>query len=110
MSKNSEIYGIERIKSLAEESTEVLKKYSNIKIIHADGSKGLQSKAPFDRILISASSDNVLQKLIRQLKIGGIMVAPVRNSIMLVEKQANENKITEFPGFVFVPLIEGTTS
>ena len=107
LSKNSKIYGVERIKELAESSQKILKNKKNIQIIHGDGSKGLKKEAPFDKILVSAASDEIPQKLITQLKIGSVLVAPVRNSIIQVKKFTNENKVKEFPGFVFVPLIEG---
>lgn len=103
----SEIYGIERIKELAEKSREVLSGKGNIKIIHKDGSKGLKEQAPFDRILVSAAFREIPHHLIQQLKIGGVLVAPVRNSIIFMQRFRNETKIREFPGFVFVPVIEG---
>jgi len=105
ISKKSKIYGIERIKQLAERSKKVLKR-KNITIICGDGSKGLKEKAPFDRILVSASCQELPQKLVQQLKVGGILVAPVRTTVVYLKKYRNENKIQEFPGFFFVPLIE----
>jgi protein-L-isoaspartate(D-aspartate) O-methyltransferase len=107
ISKNSELYGIERIKEIFEKSNNILKNKKNIKIIYSDGSKGLKKDAPFDRILVSASSETIPQKLVAQLKIGGILVAPIKNSVVKIRKFANENKIEEYPGFVFVPLIKG---
>jgi protein-L-isoaspartate(D-aspartate) O-methyltransferase len=109
ISENSTIFGIERIKELVERSQEALKAKNNIEIIQGDGSKGLPEEAKerlFDRILISASSDKLPQNLLSQLKIGGVLVAPVRGSIIKIKKFANENKVSEFPGFVFVPLVE----
>ncbi len=99
--KCPEIYGIEIIPELVEKSRKVLKKYKNIKIIHGDGSKGLSQKAPFDRILISAACDEIPKHLCSQLKPDGIFVTPVQNSIF----QIKNNKIQEFPGFVFVRLV-----
>jgi len=107
ISKNSELFGIERIRELAEISRKVLERYNGIKIIYGDGSKGLPEKAPFDRIIVSATASEIPQKLLQQLSIGGIMVAPVRNSIVKIKKFVNENKIEEYPGFVFVPLVGG---
>ena len=41
-----------------------------------------------------------------QLKIGGRMVTPIRDSIWVVEKTADEKPtITKFHGFAFVPLV-----
>jgi protein-L-isoaspartate(D-aspartate) O-methyltransferase len=106
IAKKSQIYGVELRKELAQKSKEVLKDKKNIQIIQGDGSKGLPKEAPFDKILVSAAAEKIPQKLVKQLKVGGIMVAPVKNSIIMIQKFATENKIKEFPGFSFVPLIE----
>jgi len=104
--KNGKIFGIERIKELADSSKEKLKNYKNVKLIHGDGSKGLLKEAPFDRILVSAASNEIPQKLVMQLKPRGILVAPVRNSIIVFKKINAEGKIKEYTGFSFVPLVE----
>ena len=104
--KKCKIFGIERIKELAESSKKRLTKYKNVKVIYGDGSKGLEKEKPFDRILASAAAKNIPQKLVNQLKIRGILVAPVRSSIVKIQRFTNENKIKEYPGFRFVPLIE----
>jgi len=103
---SSKLYGIERIKELFDKSFQILNKKENIKLFYGDGSKGLKKEAPFDRILISASCNEIPQKIVNQLSYGGILVAPVRDSIIYLKKDYRENKIKEFPGFVFVPLIE----
>lgn len=74
---------------------------------NADGSKGFPSEAPYDRILVSASaSDEIPQALKDQLKIGGKMVIPYRNSIVYLEKEsADKFYKEEFPGFTFVPFV-----
>jgi len=103
ISKNSELFGIERIKELAEKSKEAL---PEINIIYGNGYKGLKKEAPFDRILVSASADKIPPELVKQLKIGGILVCLVYDSIIKLQKLENKNKIEEYPGFIFVPLIE----
>jgi protein-L-isoaspartate(D-aspartate) O-methyltransferase len=106
LSPNGKIFGIERIKELVESSQEKLKDYSNVKIIYGDGSKGLPEEAPLERILVSAASDKVPKKLVEQLDLNGIMVIPIRNSIVVLTKTKEGNKIEEYSGFRFVPLIE----
>jgi len=103
ISKNSEIYGVERIKNLFEQSKKVLPK--NITIINKNGAKGLKEKALFDRILVSAAFEEVPNHLVRQLKVGGILVAPVRNSIIFIQHFPTQNKVQEFYGFRFVPIV-----
>jgi protein-L-isoaspartate(D-aspartate) O-methyltransferase len=106
LNKKGTIFGVERVKELAESSSRVLRQYSNITVKQGDGSKGLKNEEPFDRILVSAAAASIPEKLVEQLKINGILVVPVKNSIVVVKKSALKNKIEEYPGFVFVPLIE----
>ena len=106
LSPQGKIFGIERIKELAENSRKKLKKYRNIKIIHGSGFRGVKEEAPFDRILVSASAESIPKNLINQLKNNGILVIPVRDSILKIQKTKEGNKVEEHHGFRFVPLIE----
>jgi protein-L-isoaspartate(D-aspartate) O-methyltransferase len=109
--KKGKVIGIEKIKSLCAFGTNNISKYHLIeggraKIICADGSKGYVNEAPYQRILVSAAADEVPKELKKQLKVGGRLVIPVKNSIWMVEKKSD--KIfheEEYPGFVFVPLV-----
>lgn len=68
---------------------------------------GMTEKAPFDRIISAASGDEIPKAWKEQLKIGGRMVAPVKNSIhLLIKKDENKFEEKNYPGFVFVPLID----
>jgi len=77
------------------------------RIVQADpGVLGFPSEAPYDRILVSASTDTPSQSLIDQLAPQGRMVIPVRESILVVDKSAlGKLSTAEYPGFVFVPLV-----
>jgi protein-L-isoaspartate(D-aspartate) O-methyltransferase len=68
---------------------------------------GFEKESPFDKILVSASAENIPEELIEQLKIGGTLVIPVKQSIYVLKKQKEGNEITEYEGFVFVPLLRG---
>lgn len=104
--KSGEIYGIEIVKELAIKSEQLLKNDSNIKIINKNGYNGLPEKAPFDRILISASAPRIPYHLMPQLSNSGILVASVKQSIFQLKKVNGKIIKKEFPGFVFVPLKE----
>jgi len=88
-------------------------KYNFIKkgiaeFVLADGSRGYEKEAPYDKILVSASlqENNIPIVWKKQLKIGGRLVCPIINSIWLfIKKSENEFERFEYPGFVFVPLI-----
>jgi protein-L-isoaspartate(D-aspartate) O-methyltransferase len=109
--KKGKVIGIERIKKLCEFGTNNISKYHLIeggraKIICADGTKGYVNEAPYNRILVSASTDEIPKNLKKQLAIGGRLVIPVKNSIWMLEKiPGNKFREEEYPGFAFVPLI-----
>ncbi len=104
ISKNVEIYGIERIKELVKKSKGVLKEMKNIKIVYENG---YEIKGRYDRILISASCSKIPKWLYDNLNDNGVIVTSVKNSIFQIKKQEGRIKTKEFPGFVFVPLVEG---
>jgi protein-L-isoaspartate(D-aspartate) O-methyltransferase len=57
--------------------------------------------------LASATAKSLPLAWQKQLKIGGRIVAPIENSIWLfIKRKENVFEEKEFPGFVFVPLIE----
>lgn len=72
-----------------------------------DGNAGYAPYAPYDRILVSAAADEVPRALRDQLAIGGKMVIPIHNRLTYLEKRGEEDFYKEeFPGFIFVPLIQ----
>ncbi|MBL7156278.1 MAG: protein-L-isoaspartate O-methyltransferase [Candidatus Pacebacteria bacterium] len=78
-----------------------------VEFICANGVKGHKEQAPYDKILASASGKEIPESWKQQLKIGGRIVAPVKNSILLLIKQGKNNfKRIKYPGFVFVPLVD----
>jgi protein-L-isoaspartate(D-aspartate) O-methyltransferase len=101
---NGPTYGVEIIKSLSDKSIKTLSNYKKIQVFNKDGSLGLQEKAPFDRIIISAEARKIPEHLYNQLNDNGIIVVPVKNSIFKITKRNNEINIKEYPGFIFVPL------
>lgn len=106
---NGKVYGVEIISDLVEFGRGNLKKYhlpqASIQLSEP-GTLGMPMYAPFDRILVSAESAVLPQELIDQLVVGGTMVIPIGQSIFSVRKAAKDNVVTtEYPGFVFVPLV-----
>lgn len=78
-----EVYSIEMIEDLAKKAKEVLARlgYDNVTVIIGDGSKGLPERQPFDGIIVSAAADPVPQEFMDQLKEGGRLVIPVKESV-----------------------------
>lgn len=109
-----QVYTIERQKKLFEENKNFvyLKKFHSIKFFYGDGYEGLPTYAPFDRVLITAAAPDVPQKLIDQLKAGGMMVIPVGmgdiQRMMRITKMENGALKEEvFDNFSFVPMLGG---
>jgi len=109
--QKGQVIAIEKIPELAKFGETNIAKYNYIehgivKVLCADGSKGLPQEAPFDKILASASALNLPKELVEQLKNGGTLVIPISTSIFKITKD-KQGKISteEYPGFVFVPLI-----
>ena len=110
--ENGKVYGMEVVKELAEKSKENLADYGNVRVYNKNGALGLPEKAPFDGILISAAIREIPEKLMDQLKVGGIIVAPKgsrfeQEIIAIQRKSKTEFEIKKkIPGFIFVPFVE----
>ena len=105
------VYSIERIASLAERARKVLERlgYSNVTVVHGDGSQGLPEAAPFDAIVVSAAAPHLPKPLMEQLRDGGRLVIPVGSGfaqeLQLVRKIGDNTTILYLDGVRFVPLI-----
>jgi protein-L-isoaspartate(D-aspartate) O-methyltransferase len=126
--ERGKVIAIEVIPELKEFGEKNVAKYNFIEkgiaeFIWADGSKGYQKEAPYDKILASATAVKIPQAWKEQLKTGGRIVTPMNSSIWLFIKKKKERgdepsahlnstqegfvfEEKEYPGFVFVPLIE----
>ncbi len=105
---SGKVFGLERVDKLVEIGQKNLAHFNKNRecsIQKAGKELGIPSMT-FDKILISASAKETPKDLFKQLKIGGIAVMPIQNSIFRFKK-LSESKIEtqEFPGFIFVPLI-----
>lgn len=110
--KTGKIFAVERIPELYRFGRKNIAKYGFIKngivkVIGGDAILGLKRHAPFDRIIAAASAEKLPEEWIKELKIGGLLVAPIKESIWFYIKKSNkEFDKKEYPGFVFVPLIK----
>jgi len=74
-----------------------------------DGSKGLPSKAPFDKIIVTAGAPILPEALTDQLAEGGILIIPIgdreRQMMVRIRKQNGKLVREDFDYFAFVPLL-----
>ncbi len=104
MAPNAKIYGLEINKELVNSSKERFNDKENVEIIYKDGAGAYSEKAPFDCILASAAFSTEPSHLFEQLKDGGVLVVPVRNSIIKYKKVGDEVVREDYFGFSFVPI------
>ncbi len=108
------VYTVERVESLSQSAEKRLHAmgFFNFSTEVGDGSLGWKNQAPFDRIMVTATSPTVPQNLIDQLAPTGIMVIPVGHSddtdqrLMKITKDEEGQVTQELLGYVkFVPLV-----
>ncbi len=107
----TQVYGLERLGSLAEKAKTKLKSLGyDIKMKVGDGTLGWEEYSPYDKIIVTAAAPALPEPLVEQLKTGGKMVIPIgqryHQDLTLITK-LNKDKITEekICGCIFVPLI-----
>jgi protein-L-isoaspartate(D-aspartate) O-methyltransferase len=106
----AKVYTIEYIRKLFEVARSFLPQIGyKPYFFYGDGSKGLPSKAPFDRILVTAGAPVIPNALTEQLAEGGILVIPVGNrekqKMVRIIKKGNSLIKEEYDNFAFVPLL-----
>jgi len=108
-----EVYTIEIIKELANHAREVFRKqlYNNIHIKVGDGHQGWPENSPFDAIIVTAAGSDVPSSLIKQLKVGGKMILPLKHNnyeqtlVLITKIDVNDNIIQkELLPVMFVPM------
>lgn len=109
------LYSIERQKELYDRSTKLLKQIGyNGRFFLGDGYEGLPAFAPFDKVIVTAGAPFLPEKLLLQLKIGGIMVIPVgdkKQVMMRITRVGQDDFEQEQVGeCAFVPMLKGTVN
>jgi len=110
---SDDVYTVERHKILADTARERLLDlgYTNVQVLHGDGTLGWPEHAPFDAIIVAAGGPEVPKMLKQQLAIGGRLVIPVGTSldtqklIRIVRVSEDEYKEENLGSVRFVPLI-----
>lgn len=108
------VYTLERLRPLLVTAEKRLKELqiSNITYRHADGAKGWPEAAPFDRIIITCQVAEIPLILLEQLKIEGILIAPVgpsgKEELVRVKRESDGFEYENLMPVRFVPMVSGT--
>lgn len=105
-----EVYSIEIVAELGQTAARVLRQlgYENVTTKIGDGFLGWEEHAPFDRIIVTCSPEDVPQPLIDQLIEGGILVIPVgeryQQTLYVMRKKDGKLEREALRPTLFVPM------
>jgi protein-L-isoaspartate(D-aspartate) O-methyltransferase len=107
------VFTVERMEKLLKQAR---RRFHKLKLNHiytryADGHLGWPSQAPFDGIVVTAAASELPLELVDQLKVGGVMVAPVdkgsQQRLLAVRRTEDGHEEKDLGGVIFVPLLAG---
>ncbi|HVY18911.1 MAG TPA: protein-L-isoaspartate(D-aspartate) O-methyltransferase [Bauldia sp.] len=108
------VYTMDRFRTLVEAAESRFRslRIGNVTTLAGDGMLGWPEQAPFDRIIVTAAGEEVPPALKKQVKVGGVIVAPIGPADgvqKLVRLERTEDAFTEraLVDVRFVPLIPG---
>lgn len=108
------LFTIERHLPLLTAAGEIFRKLNifNITTLFGNGMKGWPEQAPFDRIMVTAASEAIPEKLLEQLKDDGIMVIPIGvqgglQYIIRIRRHGDDYDQENLLPVKFVPLLPG---
>lgn len=102
-----DVVSVERDPSLAAAEAARLAElgYTNVRVVHGDGSRGYSAAAPYDGILVAAASPAIDDELAAQCP-GGRIVAPLgRRDSQVLTLRHGDGSIEEAGPVQFVPLV-----
>ena len=107
----AQVFTIERQEKLYERTIQVLPYMGyKPKFFLGDGSVGIAEDSPYDKIIVTAGAPTVPEILLKQLKIGGILVIPVgdeksQKMVTVLKTAEHDYERHVLDTFRFVPLV-----
>jgi protein-L-isoaspartate(D-aspartate) O-methyltransferase len=111
MELGAQVFTIERQENIYKHTIKVLPGMGyNANFFFGDGSMGIQQHGPYDKIIVTAGAPFVPEVLLKQLRIGGILVIPVGSAqtqtmVTVIRMSETEYEKFELDQFRFVPLV-----
>jgi protein-L-isoaspartate(D-aspartate) O-methyltransferase len=107
----AKVYSIEIVESLGKRAVQTLRRlgYKNVETKIGDGYQGWAEHAPFDKIIVTCSPENVPKPLVEQLKEGGRLVVPLgqryQQTLYLYKKVDGALQAEPLQPTFFVPMM-----
>ncbi len=107
----SKVYSIEIVESLGKHAAQTLRRlgYKNVETKIGDGYQGWAEHAPFDKIIVTCSPEDVPKPLVEQLKEGGRLVVPLgeryQQTLYLFKKVEGVLQAERLQPTFFVPMV-----
>lgn len=107
----AEVFTIERQEALYQRTKMVLPYMGyHPHFFLGDGSKGIPEHAPYDKIIVTAGAPFVPEIMLKQLKLGGLLVIPVgdektQKMVTILRVGENDFERITLDTFRFVPLV-----
>jgi protein-L-isoaspartate(D-aspartate) O-methyltransferase len=112
----AKVFTIERFREIHLKAQKLLTSLgSDMDFFYGDGYAGKPQYGPFDGIIITAAASEAPPELLKQLKIGGRMVAPIGRAncqtMTVIERTGGDSyEHSEHGAFVFVPMLKGVVN
>jgi protein-L-isoaspartate(D-aspartate) O-methyltransferase len=107
----SKVYSIEIVEPLGRRAAQTLRRlgYKNVETKIGDGYQGWAERAPFDKIIVTCSPENVPKPLVEQLREGGRLVVPLgkryQQTLYLFKKLKGVLQAEALQPTFFVPMV-----
>ncbi|MBI2437827.1 MAG: protein-L-isoaspartate(D-aspartate) O-methyltransferase [Lentisphaerae bacterium] len=106
----AEVYTIEIVPELARHARQALdaEGYQRVQVLAGDGYKGWPEHSPFDAIIVTCAPSDVPDVLVKQLKEGGRLIAPVGRMfqrLVILRKRDGRIEQQEDLPVRFVPMV-----
>ena len=99
------VWSIERHEVLSRVAARNLAGVDNVTLLVGDGTQGHPPEAPFDAINVAASATTIPPALTDQLAVGGRLVLPVGEQLVVVERTPSGLEQQGLERVRFVPLV-----
>jgi protein-L-isoaspartate(D-aspartate) O-methyltransferase len=111
-----DVVSIERHEDLSRAAAATLRQlgYGNVELVVGDGTHGWPSRAPYDRVIVTAAAAACPPPLLAQLRHGGVLVAPLgaddSQVLQAIHKRGERTQAIPLTGCRFVPLVSDRAS